>query len=152
MCVCVCSASKSCLTLLRPHGLQSTRLPCSWDYPGRNAGVGSYFLLQGIFLTQGSNSSLLSLLHWQVDSLPPAPPGKRRTKSVFAAAICGAFRLRAISSCTFPALQDWGRQQASFTSEECNSFSLFLFRSFKHFLKFLLTMKMKPRKQIIARI
>ena len=33
-------------------------------------------LLQGIFLTQGSNLRLLCLLHWQVGSLPPAPPGK----------------------------------------------------------------------------
>ena len=28
------------------------------------------FLLQGFFPTQGSNSCLLWLLHWQVDSLP----------------------------------------------------------------------------------
>ena len=33
-------------------------------------------ILQGIFLTQGWNLHLLSLLHWQVDSLPLAPPGK----------------------------------------------------------------------------
>ena len=32
-----------------------------------NTGVGCHFLLQGIFLTQGSNPHLL---HWQVDSLP----------------------------------------------------------------------------------
>ena len=31
-------------------------------------------LLQGIFLTQGSNMHLLPLLHWQVGSLPLAPP------------------------------------------------------------------------------
>ena len=29
-----------------------------------------HFLLQGIFLTQGLNSILLYLLHWQVNSLP----------------------------------------------------------------------------------
>ena len=34
------------------------------------------FLLQGIFPTQGLNLCLLRLLHWQVDSLPLAPPGK----------------------------------------------------------------------------
>ena len=34
---------------------------------GKNTGVGYHFLLQGIFLIQGSN---LHLLHWQVDSLP----------------------------------------------------------------------------------
>ena len=35
--------------------------------------MGRHFLLQGMFPTQGSN---LHLLHWQVDSLPLAPPGK----------------------------------------------------------------------------
>ena len=38
-------------------------------------GVGCHALLQGIFLTQGSNLCLLRLLHWQVDSLPLAPLG-----------------------------------------------------------------------------
>ena len=52
---------------LRTHGLQSTRLLCPWDSPGKNNRVGCHFLLQGIFLTQGSNPHLL---HWQVDSLP----------------------------------------------------------------------------------
>ena len=33
-------------------------------------------LLQGIFLTQGSNLSFLHILHWQVGSLLLAPPGK----------------------------------------------------------------------------
>ena len=37
------------------------------DFPGKNAGVCCHFLLQGIFLAQESN---LSLLHRQVDSLP----------------------------------------------------------------------------------
>ena len=33
-------------------------------------------LFHVIFPTQGSNPHLLHLLHWQVDSLPLAPPGK----------------------------------------------------------------------------
>ena len=33
--------------------------PLSWDFPGKNIGVGCHFLLQGIFPTQGSNSRLL---------------------------------------------------------------------------------------------
>ena len=40
---------------------------CPWDYPGKNTGVGSHFLLQGIIPTQGLN---LYLLHWPVASLP----------------------------------------------------------------------------------
>ena len=35
-------------------------------------------LLQGIFLTQGLNPSLLHLLRWQTGSLPLAPPGLSR--------------------------------------------------------------------------
>ena len=67
--------AQPCLTL-RSHGLQSTRLLCSWDSPGKNTGVGCHALLQGIFPTQGSNPHLLGLLHWQSGSLPLAPPGK----------------------------------------------------------------------------
>ena len=35
------------------------RLLCPWNSPGKNTGVGSYSLLQGSFLTQGSNPGLL---------------------------------------------------------------------------------------------
>ena len=31
---------------MRPHRLQPTRLPCPWDSPGKNTGVGCHFLLQ----------------------------------------------------------------------------------------------------------
>ena len=61
---------------LQPHGLYPARLLCSWDSQGKNTGVGCRALLQGIFPTQGSNSCLLCLLHWQACSLPLAPPGK----------------------------------------------------------------------------
>ena len=38
--------------------------------------MGCHALLQEIFLTQQLNPHLLCLLHWQVGSLPLAPPGK----------------------------------------------------------------------------
>ena len=44
---------------LRPHGLWPVRLLCPWNSPGKNTGVDCYFLLQGIFLTQGLNPGLL---------------------------------------------------------------------------------------------
>ena len=44
-------------------------------FSSKNIGVGCCALLQGIFLTQGSNPYLLCLLHWQAGSLPLAPPG-----------------------------------------------------------------------------
>ena len=43
---------------LRPHGLYPARLLWSWNSPGKNTGVGIHSLLQGIFLTQGSNTGL----------------------------------------------------------------------------------------------
>ena len=48
------------------------------ESPGKpkNTGVSCHALLQGIFPTQGLNLCLLSLLHWQVVSLPLALPGK----------------------------------------------------------------------------
>ena len=51
---------------LRPMGC-NLRLLHPWGFPGKNSGVCCHFLLQGIFLTQGSNQPLL---HWQADSLP----------------------------------------------------------------------------------
>ena len=44
---------------LQLHGLTPARLLCPWDSPGKNAGVGCHFLLQGIFPTQGWNPRLL---------------------------------------------------------------------------------------------
>ena len=38
--------AKSCLTLLRPHGLEPARFLCPWDFPGKNTGVG-YFPSSG---------------------------------------------------------------------------------------------------------
>ena len=65
--VCACMLSLSVVSnSLQPHRLLPTSLLCPWDFPGKNTGVGCHFLLQGIFLTQGSN---FHLLHWQSDSL-----------------------------------------------------------------------------------
>ena len=50
------SVVQSCLSLLQPHGLWSARLLCPWNFLGKNTGVGCHALLQGIFLTQGSNT------------------------------------------------------------------------------------------------
>ena len=53
---CVCSVVSDSLG---PHGLQSARLICPWDFPGKNTWLGCHFLLQGIFLAQGLNLCLL---------------------------------------------------------------------------------------------
>ena len=50
--------------------------PLFMDFPDMNTGVGCCALLQGIFPIQGSNPSLLYLIHWQEGSLSLAPRRK----------------------------------------------------------------------------
>ena len=64
--VLTCSVAQSCPIHCEPSRLF---LLCPRNFSGKNTGVGCYFLLQGIFPTQGSNPCLLCFLHWQVDSL-----------------------------------------------------------------------------------
>ena len=65
-----CAQRSVMFSPLRSHGLESTRLLCPWHFTGNNTGADCYFLLQGIFPTQGSNLCLLPILHWQADSSP----------------------------------------------------------------------------------
>ena len=46
---------------LQPYALQSSRLLCPWNSPGRSTEAGCRVLLQGIFLTQVLNPHLLPL-------------------------------------------------------------------------------------------
>ena len=67
---------QSCTTLHDPMDVWPARLLSPWDSPDRDTGAGCHPLFQGIFPTQGLNQSFLHLLHWQMSSLPLAPPGK----------------------------------------------------------------------------
>ena len=49
---------------------------CPWQSPGKDTRVDCQAVLQRIFPTQGSNPHTLCPWHWQVASLPPAPPRK----------------------------------------------------------------------------
>ena len=75
MLVCACSFASVVSDSLRSHGLQSTKLLCPWDSPGKNTGVGCHVLLQGIFPTQGLNWHLLRLLHCRQILYPLSNPG-----------------------------------------------------------------------------
>ena len=67
--LCYCLVAKSCLTLCNPMDC-TARLLCLWDFQGKNTREGCHFLLQGNFLTQGSNPCLLhsiycrQILYW----------------------------------------------------------------------------------------
>ena len=83
-------------------------LLCPWDSPGENTEVDCHSLLQGIFLTQRLNLSLLHLLHWQVDSLSLSHLGRlddplgpfKSMRTWFLKAHTGTFQTRLLRLCT----------------------------------------------------
>ena len=48
----------NCVQLFAAPWTIAHQFPLPWEFPGKNTGVGCRFLLQGNFLTQGSNPSL----------------------------------------------------------------------------------------------
>ena len=50
--------------------------PLSWNFPGKNTGVGSHFLLQGIFPTQGSTHVSPALAGGFLTTAAPAKPAQ----------------------------------------------------------------------------
>ena len=76
-CQCVLLAgAQSYLTLFGTHGLWAHQAPLSMGFSRQKYCRGVPFPSMGIFPTQELNLGLLHLLHWQVDSLPLASPGK----------------------------------------------------------------------------
>ena len=67
-CCCCCWVTKSCPTFCNPMDCSPPGSSVHADFPSQKPGVGCYFLLPGIFPSQGSTPRLLHLLHWQVDS------------------------------------------------------------------------------------
>ena len=65
-CLCVCMLRHVQLFVTPRTGAHQA--PLSMEFSGKNTGVGCYLFLQGFFLTQGSNPSLLLgrwiLYHW----------------------------------------------------------------------------------------
>ena len=70
---CVCSVISNSFD---PMECSPPRFLCPWHFPGKTTGVDCHFLLQGIFLTEGSNPPLLHLMHWRAGSSPVEPPRK----------------------------------------------------------------------------
>ena len=75
--VLTCLVTQSCPPVCDPMDCSLPGPSVHGDPPGKNTGVGCHVLLQGTFLTQGSNLCPLHLLHWQAGTSPLAPPGKQ---------------------------------------------------------------------------
>ena len=60
---------------VRPHRQRPTRLPCPWDSPGKNTGVGCHFLLQCMKVKNESEvTQSCPTLSNPMDFTLPAPP------------------------------------------------------------------------------
>ena len=70
---CRCQVASVVSNSARPHGLQPTRLLCPWDSPGKNIGVGCYFLLQCMKVE--SESEVAQLCPTLSDPMDCSPPG-----------------------------------------------------------------------------
>ena len=100
--VCACACACACVCVCA-HALSHVQLSCDpldcgllcpWGFPGKNAGAGCHFLLQGIFPTQGSNPETPAL---QADFLSLSPTGSPLTRLDFKIIVIQIF----VSTCSF---------------------------------------------------
>ena len=100
VCVCVlwyvCVLSRV-LLIATPWTVVS-QAPLSMEFPRLEYWSGCHFLLQGIFLTQGSH---LHLLNWQADSsllVPPGKPFSSRTSTKSMSCLCPRDKMWRVSA------------------------------------------------------
>ena len=72
-CCCCCEVASVVSNSVRPHKWQPTRLPCPWDSPGKNTGVGCHFLLQCIKVK--SENEVAQSCPTLSDPMDCSPPG-----------------------------------------------------------------------------
>ena len=89
---------QSCPTLCDPRDSSPTRLPCPWDSPGKNTGVGCHFLLQCMKVK--SESKVTHSCPTLSEPMDCSPPGS---------SIHGIFQARAL---------EWGAIAFSDVMEE----------------------------------
>ena len=68
-----CSVPSVVSDSVRPHRWQPTRLPCPWDSPGKNTGVGCHFLLQ--WMKVKSESEVIQACPTPSDPMDCSLPG-----------------------------------------------------------------------------
>ena len=78
---CCCLVASVMSDSVRPHRRQPTRLPHSWDSPGKNTGVGCHFLFQCMKVKSESESLSrfrLPVTPWTAAHQAPPPMGFAR--------------------------------------------------------------------------
>ena len=77
-CCCCCWVASVVSDSVLPHRWQATRLPCPWDSPGKNTGVGCHFLLQCVKVKSLSHVWLLATPWTAAYQVPPSTGFPRR--------------------------------------------------------------------------
>ena len=103
-CCCCCCIASVVSNSVRPHRRQPTRLPCPWDSPGKNTGVGCHFLLQCMKVK--SESEVSQLCPTLLDPMDCSLPGS---------SIHGIFQARVLEwgAIAFPCTYLWKTGQFS---------------------------------------
>ena len=91
---------------VRPHRQQPTRLPCLWDSPGKNAGVGCHFLLQCMKVKSESEvtQSCLTLCN-PTDCSPPGSSAH----GIFQARVLEWGAIAFSTACVYVSVNVWFR-------------------------------------------
>ena len=82
---CYCQVTSVVSDSVQSHRRQPTRLPCPWDSPGKNTGVGCHFLLQCMKVK--SESEVAQSCPTLSDPMDCSPPGS---------SVHGIFQARAL--------------------------------------------------------
>ena len=116
---------QSCPTV-RPHRRQPTRLPCPWDSPGKNTGVGCHFLLQCVKVK--SKREVSRSCQTLSDPMDYSLPGSS-VHGIFQARVLDWDAIAQRSKCL---LISWQQSPSAVTLEPKKKKSLSLFWLFPH--------------------
>ena len=111
---------QSCLTLCDTRDFSPPGSSVHGDSPGKNTGVGCHFLLQGIFLSQGSN---LGLLHYRQILYHLSHQGSPYTLLVVVSLPSHVRLFCNLMNCSLPGFSDHGISQARILEWVAISFS-----------------------------
>ena len=103
--------AQSCPALCDPMDCKAPRLLCLWNSSGKYTGVSSHSLLQGIFLSQGSNLGLLHCRQILYQVSHQGSPGLAPTLTPYKEPVCPSSASEhgslLLVSCSPPLLQKW---------------------------------------------
>ena len=96
---------------LRPYGLWPTRLLCSWDFPGKNTGVGCHLLLQENLPNPGIKPVCPVFLALTLTTEPPGKPYQNSESEMKSLSCVRLFATPWTVACQAPWSMGFSRQE-----------------------------------------